>query len=174
MQQYHDTEWGVPVHDDRELFEFLVLEGAQAGLRWSMVLHKRENYRNAFHQFDYQKIAQYTDKDRDRLLGNPGIIRNRLKIQSVIHNAQVFLEIQEEFGSFDKYIWAYTDYKPIIHKFSSWKHVPTQTPVSQSIAKDLKKRGMNFVGGTIIYAYLQAIGMIHDHLTYCFRYNALT
>ena len=174
MQQYHDTEWGVPVHDDRELFEFLILEGAQAGLRWSTVLNKRENYRKAFHHFDYHEIAQYTEKELKQLLNNPGIIRNRLKIQSAKQNAQVFLQIQDEFGSFDKYIWAYTDHKPIIHKFTAWNQVPAQTPLSQIIAKDLKKRGMNFVGSTIIYAYMQSIGMVNDHLTYCFRYKPLT
>jgi DNA-3-methyladenine glycosylase I len=173
MQQYHDTEWGVPVHDDQELYEFLVLEGAQAGLSWSTILNKRANYREALHQFDYHLIAQYTAKDRDRLLKNPGIIRNRLKIQSVIQNARVFIKIQKEFGSFDRYIWAYTNYKPIIHNFTDWSQVPAQTPLSQTIAKDLKKRGMNFVGPTIIYSYLQAIGMINDHLTWCFRYNTL-
>ena len=165
---YHDYEWGVPSYDDKALFELLVLEGAQAGLSWEMVLNKRENYREAFDHFDVQKVAVYSEKKLEALLQNPGIIRNRLKILSAIRNAKVFIEIQKEFGSFSAFIWAYVDHKPIINRFSDIEEVPTQTPLSKSISRALKKRGMNFVGPTIMYAYMQSIGMVNDHLVGCF------
>lgn len=168
---YHDKEWGVPVKDDRTLFEFLILEGAQAGLSWSTVLKKRENYRKALDKFDYRKIAKYNSKKEKELLQNEGIIRNRLKIKSTINNAKVFLEIQKEFGSFSNYIWQYVHNKPIKNKFKSLKDLPAKTEISDQISKDLKKRGMNFVGSTIIYAFMQAIGMVNDHETKCFRYK---
>ena len=164
---YHDYEWGVPSYDDKALFELLVLEGAQAGLSWETVLNKRENYREAFDHFDVQKVAVYSEKKLEALLRNPGIIRNRLKIRSVIRNAKVFIEIQKEFGSFSAFIWAYVDHEPIVNRFSDIEEVPTQTPLSESISKELKKRGMNFVGPTIIYAYMQSIGMVNDHLVGC-------
>ena len=169
--EYHDREWGVPVHDDRKLFEMLILEGAQAGLSWSTVLKKRENYRKAFDNFDYKKIVNYNENKIKQLLGNEGIIRNRLKIKSTIQNAKVFLEIQKEFGSFDKYLWNFVNFKVVQNKFQSLKEIPSKTRLSNKISKDLKERGMNFVGSTIIYAYLQAIGIVNDHQTSCFRYE---
>jgi DNA-3-methyladenine glycosylase I len=169
--KYHDKEWGVPVHNDRKLFEMLILEGAQAGLSWSTVLNKRENYRNAFDKFDFNKIAKYSKTKQNQLLKNPGIIRNRLKIASTIQNAKVFIEIRKEFGTFDKYIWSYTNNKTIKNNFKSLKDLPAKTELSDEISKDLKKRGMNFVGSTIIYAFMQAIGMVNDHQTNCFKYN---
>ncbi|MGB1580316.1 MAG: DNA-3-methyladenine glycosylase I, partial [Nevskiales bacterium] len=153
---YHDHEWGRPQHDDQKLFEMLILEGAQAGLSWITVLRKRENYRRAFHNFDVKKVARYTDKDIERLMADAGIIRNRLKIQSAIKNAQAFLKIQAEFGSFDKYIWGFVNGKPIQNKWRTLKQVPAKTDLSDRISKDLKKRGFNFVGSTIIYAHMQA------------------
>ncbi len=171
--KYHDEEWGVPTHNDRHLFEMLVLEGAQAGLSWSTVLHKRQNYRDAFDQFDVQKVASYDTKKVEKLLKNKGIIRNRLKINSAIQNAQVFIDIQKEFGSFDNYIWGFIDHKPIINHWNKMEDVPASTDLSKSISKDLKKRGMNFVGPTIVYAYMQSIGMVNDHLTSCFRHTRL-
>ncbi len=170
MIRYHDTEWGVPVHDDRKLFEYLVLEGAQAGLTWQTVLNKRENYRKAFHAFDPAKIARYNKKDVQRLLRNPGIIRNRLKIEATIANAKHFREIQEESGSFDKYIWGFVDGKPIKHAFKSLKEVPSTSIESDTASKDLRKRGFKFAGSTICYAFMQAVGMVNDHTTDCFRY----
>ncbi|MCC5915490.1 MAG: DNA-3-methyladenine glycosylase I [Balneolaceae bacterium] len=170
--RYHDEEWGVPVHDDRVHFEFLILEGAQAGLSWSTILKKREEYRKVFAGFDPKAVAQFGEKEVEELMGNPGIVRNRLKIQSAIRNAKAFLEIQKEFGSFDRYIWAYTDGKPIQNSFTEMKEVPAQTELSTKISKDLKKRGMNFVGSTIIYAYMQACGLVNDHLVGCFRYES--
>jgi DNA-3-methyladenine glycosylase I len=170
-QQYHDTEWGMPEHDDRKLFEMLILEGAQAGLSWITVLKKRENYRKAFDNFEVEKIAQYDEKKVQSLLQNKGIIRNKLKIKSAIQNARIFLKIQKEFGSFDKYIWKFVDFKPIKNSFSDTSEIPASTPLSDAISKDLKKRGMNFVGSTIIYAYLQAIGVVNDHTTDCFCYS---
>ena len=169
--KYHDEEWGVQLHDDKKLFEFLILEGAQAGLSWITVLRKRENYRNALDNFDYKKIAQYDEKKEQELLQNEGIIRNKLKIKSLIRNAKVFMNIQKEFGSFDKYIWSFVDNKPIRNDFKSLSDLPAKTDISDTISKDLKKRGMNFVGSTIIYAYMQAIGMVNDHTKDCFRYN---
>jgi len=168
---YHDNEWGVPVHDDKKLFEMLILEGAQAGLSWETVLKKRENYRKAFDNFDPQKVVNYDETKQAELLQNEGIIRNRLKIKSAIQNAKAFLEIQKESGSFDKYIWAFIDNKPIQNKFESLLDLPAKTELSDKISKDLKKRGMNFVGSTIIYAFMQAVGMVNDHYISCFKYS---
>lgn len=173
MIEYHDKEWGVPVHDDRELFEFLILEGAQAGLTWQTVLNKRENYGKAFHGFNAAKFARYNRKDVWRLLNNPGIIRNRLKVDATITNAKKFLEIQNEFGSFDSYIWQFVDGKPIKHAFSSLREIPTTTKESDILSKDLLKRGFKFVGSTICYAFMQAVGMVNDHTTDCFRYDII-
>jgi len=168
--EYHDKEWGVPVHDDQKLFEMLILEGAQAGLSWETVLKKRQNYRKAFDSFDPQKVARYDEAKQAELLQNEGIIRNRLKIRSAIQNAGVFLEIQKEFGSFDTYIWNFVDNKPVQNKFKSISELPAKTEFSDIISKDLKKRGMNFIGPTIIYAFMQAVGMVNDHEVSCFRY----
>jgi DNA-3-methyladenine glycosylase I len=173
MRVYHDREWGAPVHEDRTLFEFLILEGAQAGLSWKTVLYKRENFRKAFDHFDPKKIAHYTKRDMKRLLANPGIIRNRLKIEATINNAQKFLEIQKEFGSFDRYIWSFVDHRPIQHAFTSLSELPAQTVESDAMSKDLKRRGFKFVGSTICYAFMQAVGMVNDHTMNCFRYNQL-
>jgi DNA-3-methyladenine glycosylase I len=170
-QKYHDTEWGKPCHDDKKLFELIILEGAQAGLSWSTVLKKRENYRIAFDNFDVKKIASYKEEEIEELLNNEGIIRNKLKINSAIRNAKIFIEIKKEFGSFDKYIWNFVNNKPIKNNFKSYTEMPTSTNLSDKISKDLKSRGMNFVGSTIIYAYMQAIGMVNDHEVDCFRYN---
>jgi DNA-3-methyladenine glycosylase I len=172
--EYHDTEWGVPLHDDSGLFEFLILEGAQAGLSWDTILRKRENYRKAFDDFDPEKVARYTDKRIAKLLQDEGIIRNRLKIASAVSNAKAFLKVQKEFGSFDKYIWAFVDGKPIKNKWKEIGQVPAKTEVSDKISKDMKKRGFNFVGSTIIYAHMQATGMVNDHLTTCFRYKEVS
>lgn len=171
MIEYHDTEWGVPVHDDHTLFEFLILEGAQAGLTWQTVLNKRENYRKALSNFNPAKIARYGDKDVKRLLDNPGIIRNRLKIAATILNAKKFLEIQKEFGSFNTYIWQFVGGKPIKNKFESLSEIPPTTKESDAMSKDLLKRGFKFVGSTICYAFMEAVGMTNDHTTDCFRYN---
>ncbi len=173
MIRYHDEEWGVPVHDDRALFEFLVLEGAQAGLTWQTVLNKRENYRRAFHAFDSAKIARYTKKDVQRLLSDPGIIRNRLKIEATITNAKRFLGTQKEFGSFDKYVWRFVSGRPIRHKFNSLSQIPSTTKESDTMSKELRERGFRFVGPTICYAFMQAVGMVNDHTTKCFRYNVV-
>jgi DNA-3-methyladenine glycosylase I len=169
--RYHDEEWGKPLHDDRGLFEFLILEGAQAGLSWDTILRKRENYRKAFDAFDVNKVARYTDKKVEKLLQDEGIIRNRLKIASAISNARAFLAVQNEFGSFDKYIWSFVDGKPIVNRLKESSQVPAKTEVSDAISKDLKKRGFNFVGSTIMYAFMQATGMVNDHLVSCFRYK---
>lgn len=174
MVDYHDTEWGVPVHDDTILFEFLILEGAQAGLSWKTVLHKRNAYRKAFHKFNPQKIAKYTEHDAARLLGNAGIIRNRLKIRAATKNAQAFLKIQKEFGSFDTYIWNFVGGTPITHRIQNTRSIPVTTKESDAMSKDLKKRGFTFVGSTICYAFMQAVGMVNDHETRCFRYQALS
>lgn len=171
MQAYHDTEWGVPVHNDQVLFEFLILEGAQAGLSWSTILNKRENYRKALHGFDAKKIARYGTTDTERLLANPGIVRNRLKIAATITNAQQFLKVQKEFGSFDKYIWQFVGGKPIKNKMRSIKDIPAKTKESDAMSKDLLKRGFKFVGSTICYAFMQAVGMVDDHEVKCFRYD---
>ena len=168
---YHDNEWGVPLHDDRLLFEFLILEGAQAGLSWITILKKRENYRKAFHNFDCDIIANYTNKDVERLLLNPGIIRNRLKINSAIKNAQAVIMIKEEFGSLDAYFWQFVAGTPIQNMCKSMSELPAKTQLSEAISKDLKKRGLNFVGPTIIYAFMQAVGMVNDHTTDCYRYE---
>jgi DNA-3-methyladenine glycosylase I len=171
MIEYHDKEWGVPAHDDRKLFEFLLLEGAQAGLSWETVLKKRANYREAFDHFDPIKISHYKDKDVLQRLGNAGIIRNRLKIEAAIVNAQRFLEIQEEFGSFDQYVWQFVGGAPIRHKFRSLAEVPAKTKESDRMSQDLRLRGFKFVGSTICYAFMQAVGMVNDHIVDCFRYN---
>src|SRR5712664_1595893 len=173
MVEYHDKEWGVPVHDDKTLFEFLVLEGAQAGLSWQTVLNKRENYRKAFRAFELSKIARYNNKDVQRLLRDPGIIRNRLKITATIKNAKQILEIQKEFDSLDKYIWRFVGGKPIKHRFESLGEIPATTTESDAMSKDLRKRGLRFVGPTICYAFMQAVGMVNDHTTKCFRYDTL-
>lgn len=167
---YHDNNWGVPVHDDRLLFEFLILEGAQAGLSWLTILKKRENYRDAFDNFDWERIAKYTQHDIDRLLANPGVVRNRLKIESAIKNARGVLAIREEFGSLDVFMWRYVDGVPRQNAWKSLKEIPAQTRESDWMSKDLKKRGFNFVGSTICYAFMQATGMVNDHVTDCFRY----
>jgi len=169
--QYHDKYWGVPVYDDRMLFEMLTLEGAQAGLSWETILHKRENYKKAFDNFDVQKISKYDDEKQEQLLQNKGIVRNRLKIASVIRNAKVFIDIQKEFGSFDTYIWNYVQGKPIQNAFTSLKEIPSKSELSEKISKDLKKRGMSFVGPTIMYSFMQAVGMVNDHEVSCFRYK---
>jgi len=171
MRKYHDAEWGVPLHDDKRLFEFLVLEGVQAGLSWSTVLNKRENYRKALDNFNYKKIAKYTDKKIESLLQNAGLIRNRLKMNALVINAKCFINVQKEFGSFEKYLWSFVNNKPIVNKFKSLNETPTKTLLSDKISEDMKKRGFKFVGSTIIYAYMQATGMVNDHLISCFRKN---
>ncbi len=173
MVAYHDTEWGVPLHDDRKLYEFLVLDAAQAGLSWQTVLLKRENYRQAFDGFDAVTIARYTDKDVARLLTNPGIIRNRLKVNSAIVNARAFLQVQEEFGSFDRYIWQFVGGKPRLNQFRQLTDLPAKTAESDAMSKDLKRRGFKFVGSTICYAFMQAAGMVNDHLVDCHRHRAV-
>jgi len=171
MIEYHDTEWGVPVHDDRVLFEFIILEGAQAGLSWSTILKRRFGYKKAFHNFNAKKISTFTAKDVKRLMNDEGIIRNRLKIESTIRGAKAFLEIQKEFGSFDKYIWSFVNGKQIVRKAKHWQELPANTPESDAMSKDLKKRGFNFVGSTICYAFMQAVGMVNDHEVSCFRFT---
>lgn len=169
--EYHDNEWGVPVYDDDKLFEFLILETFQAGLSWITVLKKRENFRKAFDNFDYKKIAKYSEDKYEELLQDAGIIRNKLKIRATITNAQAFMKVQEEFGTFSKYIWAFTNGKPIVNKFEKREEVPATTELSDAISKDLKKRGFKFVGSTVIYAHMQATGMVNDHTIDCFRYH---
>ena len=169
--EYHDKEWGVPVYDDRVLFEFLILEGAQAGLSWLTILQKREGYRKAFKNFDVKKVAKMTDKDVEKLLENPNIVRNRLKVNATIINAQRFIEVQKEFGSFSNYQWEFVGGKPIKNAWKTIKEVPAVTNEAEAFSKDLKKRGFKFVGPTIMYAYMQAIGMVNDHTVDCFRYN---
>jgi DNA-3-methyladenine glycosylase I len=171
MMRYHDEEWGVPVHDDRTLFEFLILEGAQAGLSWETILNKRENYRAAFDDFDAQRIALYDRRKIGQLLKNPGIVRNRLKIASAVRNAQAMLRVQQEFGSFDRYIWQFVEGRPRMNSWKTRQRVPASTPQSDAMSKALKKRGFNFVGSTICYAFMQAVGMVNDHVTQCFRYK---
>ena len=168
-RRYHDEEWGVPVHDDRRLFEFLILEGAQAGLSWSTILNKRENYWRAFARFDPKKVARFGAREARRLLADAGIVRNRLKIESTIGNARAFLEVQREFGSFDAYLWAFVGGRPLQNPRRRMKQVPARTPDSDALSKDLKRRGFRFVGSTIVYAFMQAVGMVNDHLTICFR-----
>ncbi|MBC8550959.1 MAG: DNA-3-methyladenine glycosylase I [Candidatus Brocadiales bacterium] len=170
---YHDNEWGVPVHDDRKLFEFLILEGAQAGLSWETVLKKRENYRKAFNDFDPVKICCYGDKKIETLLENKGIIRNRLKITSAINNAKRFLDVQKEFGTFDAYIWQFVNGRTITNRFKSIQEIPATTKESDAMSKDLKKRGFKFVGSTICYAHMQATGMVNDHVVGCYRYKEI-
>jgi DNA-3-methyladenine glycosylase I len=174
MIAYHDEEWGRPLHDDQKLFEFLILEGAQAGLSWVTVLNKRENYRKAFDNFDPNKVALYDENKFNELLSNEGIIRNKLKINSAINNAKNFLQIQKEFGSFDKFIWNYVNNKPIQNNIKAMSDIPASTELSDKISKDLKKRKFNFVGSTIIYAFMQAVGIVNDHLTSCFCYDDLS
>lgn len=171
--RYHDEEWGVPVHHDGTLFEFLILEGAQAGLSWNTILNKRDNYRKAFDGFDPERVARYDRRRLDRLLRDPGIVRNRLKIASAVGNAKAFLNVQKEFGSFDRYIWRFVSGKPQVNALRSLKQVPARTPASDAMSKDLKTRGFNFVGSTICYAFMQAVGMVNDHVIDCFRYRAL-
>ncbi len=170
-EDYHDLEWGVPIYDDRKIFEFLVLESAQAGLSWRTVLYKRENYRKAFAGFDPVKVAQFTPKDVEKLMQNAGIIRNRMKIEAAVNNAKRFLEVKKEFGTFSKYIWEFVGGKPIQNKWKTIKDLPAVTPEAETLAKDLKKRGFKFLGPTVIYAHMQATGMVNDHSVDCFRYK---
>ena len=169
--EYHDKEWGVPVYDDRVQFEFLLLEGAQAGLSWSTILNKRDGYRKAFADFDVEKVARFTKKRIETLLGNPAIVRNRLKVESAVTNAQAFLELQEAFGSFSEYIWGFVDGEPIQNRFRKDSDVPATSPESDALSKDLKKRGFRFVGSTIMYAHMQATGLVNDHVIGCFRHR---
>ena len=171
--QYHDREWGVPLHQDRRLFEFLILEGAQAGLSWLTVLKKRQNYRKAFDGFDPEKIARYRPSKIKKLMNNAGIIRNRLKIESTISNAKAYLAVKKEFGSFDRYLWGFVSGRPAVNRFRAMKHLPPRTDISDTMSRDLKKRGFRFVGSTICYALMQAVGMVNDHLVTCFRYREL-
>jgi DNA-3-methyladenine glycosylase I len=170
---YHDAEWGVPVHDDQRLFEMLVLDGAQAGLSWITILRKRENYRKAFHDFDPEEVARYGKKEIGRLLKNEGIVRNRLKIESAVKNANAFLEVQREFGTFDSYIWQFVGGSTKVNSWKSLKQIPASTKQSDAMSKDLKRRGFSFVGSTICYAFMQAAGLVNDHVTTCFRYREL-
>jgi DNA-3-methyladenine glycosylase I len=171
MAAYHDLEWGVPLHDDIKIFEFLVLEGMQAGLSWRTILYKRENFRRAFHGFDPVRVARFGEKDIRRLLADAGIIRNRLKILGAVSNARRFLEVQKEFGTFDRYIWGFIDSKPMRNRLRSFREMPARTPLSDLISQDLKRRGFKFVGSTVVYAHMQATGMVNDHLIHCFRYR---
>ena len=173
MLEYHDREWGVPVHDDAKHFEFLVLEGAQAGLNWAIILNKREGYRRAFSEFDPNKVARYTEKRIQKLVLDPGIIRNRQKIGSAVRNARAFLSIQEEFGSFDSYSWCFVGGQPKVNRWKASNQIPATSPESDAFSKDLKQRGFGFVGSTIIYAHMQAVGMVNDHLVDCFRYHEI-
>ncbi len=168
--RYHDEEWGRPVHDDRVFFEFLILEGAQAGLSWDTILRKRENYRRAFDGFDPKKIVKYDKRKIATLMADEGIVRNRLKIEATISNARAFMEVQREFGSFDRYVWPFVGGKPIVNEWTGLKQLPASTPESDTLSKDLRKRGLRFVGTTIIYAFMQATGLVNDHITSCFRY----
>jgi DNA-3-methyladenine glycosylase I len=172
-QAYHDNEWGVPVHDDRRLFEFIILEGAQAGLSWITILKKRENYRRAFDDFDPCKVAAYDSRKIKKLLNDPGVVRNRLKIESAVKNAKAFLTVQEEFGSFDRYIWQFVGGQPLLNRRASLKQIPARTAESDLMSKDLSRRGFKFVGSTICYAFMQAVGMVNDHTKDCFRYGKL-
>ncbi|QKK01606.1 MAG: DNA-3-methyladenine glycosylase I [Pseudomonadota bacterium] len=172
-RRYHDREWGVPVHDDRRLFEFLVLEGAQAGLAWITILRKREGYRKAFAQFDPAAVARFGQRDVERLMNDVSIVRNRLKIEAAISNARAFLEVQKAFGSFDDYIWGFVDGEPILNRFGRQADIPARTELSNTISKDLRRRGFRFVGPTIVYAHMQATGMVNDHVVDCFRWREL-
>jgi DNA-3-methyladenine glycosylase I len=171
--EYHDQEWGLPLHDDQRLFEFLILEGAQAGLSWETILKKRDNYRMAFDGFDPQVVAAYNNEKVAALLADPGIVRNRLKIASAIRNAQAYLQVQAEFGSFDTYLWRFVNGKPVVNAWQSMRELPASTPLSDTLSKDLKQRGFNFVGSTICYAFMQAVGLVNDHVVSCFRYEEL-
>ena len=171
MMAYHDTEWGTPIHDDRQHFEFLVLEAAQAGLSWAIVLNKREGYRRAFSAFDPQKVARYTEKRIEKLTADPSIVRNRLKIEAAVRNARAFLKVQDEFGSFDAYCWRFVDGRPLLNRRTVMSEIPATSPQSDAFSKDLKQRGFSFVGSTVIYADMQAVGMVNDHLVDCFRYR---
>ena len=173
LLKYHDTEWGIPLHNDKKLFEFLILEGFQAGLSWLTILKKRENFRKAFDKFDFNKVATYGQRKINSLLKDRGIIRNKLKVESAVTNAKAFIEVRKEFGSFNTYIWKFTDNKPIHNRFESLKEIPARTELSDVISKDLKKRGFKFVGSTIVYAHMQATGMVNDHITSCFRYKEI-
>ncbi len=173
MTAYHDREWGTPLHDDRKIFEFLVLEGMQAGLSWRTILDKRENFRRAFHGFDPERIARYTERDVRRLLGDAGIIRNRLKILAAVNNARRFLEVRKEFGTFDRYIWGFVGGRPVENRLASFSEMPARTPLSDRISDDLKARGFKFVGSTIVYSHMQATGMVNDHLVTCFRHREI-
>ena len=173
FHRYHDAEWGVPVHEDATHFEFLILEGAQAGLSWATILKRREGYRKAFANFDPKKVSQFTEEDFERLVNDAGIIRNRLKIRSAVNNAARFLEIQKEFGSFDKYVWGFVGGAPIINAWGNMSQLPATSPQSEALSKDLKKQGFTFVGPTIMYAHMQAVGMVNDHETGCFRYKEI-
>jgi DNA-3-methyladenine glycosylase I len=173
MRDYHDLEWGTPLHDDRKIFEFLILEGMQAGLSWTLVLNKRENFRRAFRGFDPEKVARFGARDVERLLTDAGIIRNRLKILGAINNAKRFLEVQREFGTFDRYIWGFVGGKPVRTGLRSFSEMPAKTPLSDRISADLKARGFKFVGSTVVYSHMQATGMVNDHLVTCFRYRHL-
>ncbi len=171
MIKYHDKEWGVPLHNDRKLFEFLILEGFQAGLSWRTILHKRENFRKAFDNFDFNKVANYDRRKINMLLKDAGIVRNKLKIEGAVINAKAFIQVRKEFGTFDKYIWGFVNGKPIKNKFKSLKQLPAKTDLSDKISEDLKKRGFKFVGSTIVYAHMQATGMVNDHIVNCFRHK---
>ena len=171
MMEYHDTEWGLPVHDDRRHFEFLVLEAAQAGLSWAIVLKKREGYRRAFSEFDPGKVARYTERRIETLVADPGIVRNRMKIEAAVRNARAFLSVQDEFGSFDAYCWRFVEGRPRVHRRKTSGEIPATSPESDAFSKDLKRRGFSFVGSTVIYAHMQAVGMVNDHLVRCFRYR---
>ena len=174
MIKYHDKEWGVPLHNDKKLFEFLILEGFQAGLSWRTILHKRENFREAFDNFDFNKVAKYNRRKINSLMKDAGIIRNKLKIEGAVANAKAFIQVRKEFGTFDKYIWGFIDSKPIQNKFKSLKQLPAKTKLSDKISDDLKKRGFKFVGSTIVYAHMQATGMVNDHVVECFRNDELS
>ena len=171
MIKYHDKEWGVPLHNDRKLFEFLILEGFQAGLSWRTILYKRENFRKAFDNFDFNKVAKYDKRKINSLLKDAGIVRNKLKVKGAVTNAKAFLQVRKEFGTFDKYIWSFVDGKPIQNKFKSPKELPARTELSDKISDDLRKRGFKFVGSTIVYAHIQATGMVNDHMVNCYRYH---
>jgi len=173
MIKYHDKEWGVPLHNDKKLFEFLILEGFQAGLSWRTILYKRENFRNAFDNFDYNKVAKYDKRKVNSLLKDAGIIRNKLKVEGAVSNAKAFLQVKKEFGTFNKYIWSFVNGKPIQNKFKLLKELPARTELSDKISEDLKKRGFKFVGSTIVYAHMQATGMVNDHVVNCFRYRVV-
>lgn len=174
MAAYHDLEWGVPLHDDNKIFEFLILEGFQAGLSWRTILHKRENFRRAFHGFDAARVARYGERDIRRLLADAGIIRNKLKVWAAVNNARRFLEVQKEFGTFDRYIWGFVGGKPVRNRLRSFKDMPAKTPLSDRISQDLKTRGFKFVGSTVVYAHMQATGLVNDHLVSCFRYAEIS